>query len=406
MPTFFNYTENGVAYAFDDVFVPYDVFRQGGLWSWGTNGTGQLGDNTASSKLTPVTTFSGGINWRQVSGGVGICAGIKVDGTLWVWGNNNYGQLGINDTIARSTPVTTFAGGNNWKQVGCGGAYNIAAIKTDGTLWVWGSNVYSQLGTNDTANRTTPTTTFAGGNNWNQVAGGGSNAVGMGNFAAIKTDGSLWVWGNNSSGQLGTNDLITKSTPVTTFAGGNNWLQVDCSFRSFHTGAVKTDGTLWVWGANSVNQLGDTTTTGRSTPITTFAGGVDWTQVACGQFHTAGVKNSGTLYTWGRGSYGQLGNNILGSSAATPITTFSGGTNWKQVTCGYRHTAAVKTDGTLWAWGDNSYGQLGINVSGAGQYLTPVTTFAGGTNWKQVSRGEGSGQDGDTYAIQYIDSYL
>jgi alpha-tubulin suppressor-like RCC1 family protein len=402
MPTFFNYTENGVAYAFDDVFVPADAFRQGGLWGWGTNGAGQLGDNTVLGKVTPITTFSGGINWKQVSGGVSICAGIKVDGTLWVWGNNNYGQLGVNDTITRSTPVTTFAGGNNWKQVGCVGAYNIAAIKTDGTLWVWGSNVYSQLGINDTANRTTPVTTFSGGTNWKQVAGGGSNIVGMGNFAAIKTDGTLWVWGNNNNGQLGTNDLITKSTPVTTFAGGTNWKQVDCSFRYFHTAAVKTDGTLWVWGNGSLGELGNGGSS-SSTPVTTFSGGNDWKQVACGQYHTSGVKTSGILYGWGRNSYGQLGNNSF-TQIASPVTTFAGGTNWKQVTCGYRHTAAVKSDGTLWTWGSNGYGQLGINNNN--DSLTPVTTFVGGTNWKQVSRGEGTGLDGNTYAIQYIDFYL
>jgi alpha-tubulin suppressor-like RCC1 family protein len=395
MPVFYNYTENGAVYSFDDVFVPADAFRQGNLWTWGSNGSGQLGNNTTTDRSTPVTTFAGGTNWKQVASGINHTAAIKTDGTLWTWGSNGSGQLGNNTTTDRSTPVTTFAGGTNWKQVACGGAHT-AAIKTDGTLWTCGRNDYGPLGNNTTTERLTPVTTFSGGTNWKQVAGG------IFYTAAIKTDGTLWTWGRNTNGPLGDNTTTQRNTPVTTFAGGTNWKQVSCG-NGYTTAAIKTDGTLWTWGRNTYGPLGDNTTTDRSTPVTTFAGGTNWKQVSCGSEHTAAIKTDGTLWTWGRNNLfefvplGCLGDNTT-TTRSTPVTTFAGGTNWKQVSGGQSYTAAIKTDGTLWTWGYNSNGNLGNNTTTTRS--TPVTTFAGGTNWKQVSCGESY-----TAAITYIDDY-
>ncbi|QPX48309.1 regulator of chromosome condensation [Synechococcus phage S-SRM01] len=392
MPTFYNYTENGVVYSFDDVFVPADAFRQGNLWVWGRNNFGQLGDNTTTNRSTPVTTLAGGANWKQVACGGSHTAAIKTDGTIWTWGLNSQGQLGDNTTTWRSTPVTTFAGGTNWKQVACGNNYT-AAIKTDGTLWTWGVNFNGQLGDNTATLRNIPVTTFAGGTNWKQVA------CGQFQTSAIKTDGTLWTWGRNNYGQLGDNTSGTdKFTPVTTFAGGTNWKQL--ASGSVHIAAIKTDGTLWIWGRNNFGQLGDNTKTDRSTPVTTFAGEANWKQVACGGLHTAAIKTDGTLWDWGYNNPGQLGDNTT-TSRCTPVTTFAGGTNWKQVANGngVGFNAAIKTDGTLWIWGSNAYGQIGDNTSGSNR-LTPVTTFAGGTNWKQVAGGYDH-----TLAFTYIDDY-
>ena len=211
-----------------------------------------------------------------------ISQDIGIPPELWIWGSGNSGRLGTNVETSRSTPVTTFAGGTNWKQVSCG-ADHTAAIKTDGTLWTWGYGGNGILGTNNTISRSTPVTTFAGGTNWKQVSCFSDNT------AAIKTDGTLWIWGTQGS-RLGINDSTTnRSTPVTTFAGGNNWKQV--SAGGFHTAAIKTDGTLWTWGENSSGQLGNNSTTDRSTPVTTFAGGTNWKQVSSGQGHMAAIKS-------------------------------------------------------------------------------------------------------------------
>jgi len=393
MPVFYNYTEGGYVYSFDDVFVSADAFREGNLFTWGRNLEGQLGNNTTTDRSTPVTTFAGGTNWKQVAGGRYNLLAIKTDGTLWGWGWNFNGSLGINNTTYPCTPVTTFAGGTNWKQVS-GGYRHTAAIKTDGTLWTWGQNTSGQLGDNTTTQRLTPVTTFSGGTNWKQVSCGGYHT------SAIKTDGTLWIWGESGYGRLGGNDNFpSRPTPVTTFAGGTNWKQVSATLN--HTTAIKTDGTLWTWGRNRYGELGiNDSGTGnvRYTPVTTFAGGTNWKQVVgSGNEFSAAIKTDGTLWVWGYGSTGALGTNDP-IQRNTPVTTFAGGTNWKQVACGSLHTAAIKTDGTLWTWGNNSYGQLGDNT--VVNTSTPVTTFAGGTNWKQVAGG-----NTHTAATTYIDSY-
>ena len=339
MPVFYNYTENGVVYSFDDVFVPADAFRRGNLWGWGRNDFGQLGiNNTSSPRCTPVTTSAGGATWKQITSTAYTIGAIKTDGTLWTWGRNAYGGVGDNTTTDRLTPVTTFAGGTNWKQVS-GGWRHMSAIKTDGTLWIWGNNAYGQLGTNEATGSTgggtlTPITTFVGGTNWKQV----SNGVGF--TAAIKTDGTLWTWGYNNFGQLGDNTAINRSTPVTTFAGGTNWKQV-AGWNPAQ--AIKTDGTLWTWGYNDGGQLGTNDLITRLTPVTTFAGGTNWKR--CGEkgytTSVSAIKTDGTLWIWGsNATYGAVGTNDM-VDRLTPVTTFLGGTNWNQVVHGYYHVMAT-----------------------------------------------------------------
>ncbi len=234
MASNFNSPEGNLEEHFVDEYFLIDQYIGDTLFTWGGNAYGQLGTNDTTTRLTPVTTFAGGTNWKQVSGSVYNNAAIKTDGTLWTWGYNNEGELGDNTTTDRATPVTTFAGGTNWKQVSTGG-YHTVAIKTDGTLWTWGYNLYGQLGINDTTLRVTPVTTFAGGTNWKQVSG-------VYHTSAIKTDGTLWNWGRNTEGGLGTNDATQRNTPVTTFAGGTNWKQV--SVGSVQTAAIKTSDDL------------------------------------------------------------------------------------------------------------------------------------------------------------------
>ena len=214
-----------------------DTFRFAGLWSWGRNNYGQLGDNTITSKSSPVQTIAGGTNWKSVAGGWFHTAAIKTDGTLWLWGYNSSGQLGDNTITHRISPVQTIAGGTNWKSV-AGGSYHTAAIKTDGTLWTWGRNDYGQLGDNTITNRSSPVQTISSGTNWKSVAGGWYHT------AAIKTDGTLWLWGYNGTGQLGDNTVTHRSSPVQTISGGTNWKLVACGWN--HTAAIKDDSNDYI----------------------------------------------------------------------------------------------------------------------------------------------------------------
>jgi alpha-tubulin suppressor-like RCC1 family protein len=397
------------------------IKTDGTLWTCGYNLQGQLGDGTTTDLSSPGTTAGGGTNWKQVDCGAGYTAAIKTDGTLWTWGANSSGQLGDGTTSNRSSPGTTAGGGTNWKQVSAGELHT-AAIKTDGTLWGWGLNDSGQLGIDPFKYRGSPVTTARGGNDWAQVscgyrnsagitvygelwvwgcysgsgsldyvfspvtvAGGGTNwaqvSCGDDHTAAIKTDGTLWTWGVNTSGKLGDGTTTSRLSPGTTAGGGTNWAQVSTAY-GFYTAAIKTDGTLWTWGANDYGQLGDGTTTSRRSPGTTAGGGTNWAQVSCGYNHTAAIKTDGTLWTWGVNTSGKLGDGTT-TSRSSPGTTAGGGTNWAQVSCGVDHTAAIKTDGTLWTWGRNDYGQLGDGTTTSRS--SPGTTAGGGTNWAQVS---------------------
>ena len=358
-----------------------DQFVGNTLFTWGYNGNGELGDNTLTNRSNPVQTVAGGINWKSVSCGSSHKAAIKTDGTLWCWGSNStlntMGALGDNTISDRSSPVQTVTFGTNWKQVSCGFFYTVA-IKTDGTLWGWGYNTYGNLGDNTSTRRSSPVQTVTFGTNWKQVSGGYRHT------AAIKTDGTLWTWGRNSYGQLGDNTINFRSSPVQTIAGGTNWKQVACG--QYHIAAVKTDGTLWNWGRNNAGQLGDNGffLPNRSSPVQTIAFGANWKSVSCGHNSTAAIKTDGTLWSWGQNSsWGTLGDNTT-ADRSSPVQTITGGTNWKQVSIGQFHTAAIKTDGTLWCWGyNNTYGTLGDNT--IVDRSSPVQTGTFGTNWKQVS---------------------
>jgi alpha-tubulin suppressor-like RCC1 family protein len=374
-----NFQINGTD--FDDLFVRKDLFTEGGLWSWGGNLFGQLGDNTTTGKSSPVQTVSGGTNWRQIdadSAGLNTAA-IKTDGSLWLWGYNVSGQLGDNTRATKSSPIQTVAGGTNWKQVSLGSEH-CAAIKTDGSLWMWGKNTNGNLGDNTTLSKSSPIQTISGGFNWKQVGAGRDFT------AAIKTDGTLWLWGNNTRGQLGDNAVVNRLSPVQTIAGGTNWKQVSCGAE--FAAAIKTDGTLWLWGANAGGQVGNNTRTLVSSPVQTTAGGTNWKQVSLGGEYSAAIKTDGTLWVWGSNSFGELGDNTI-NPKSTPVQTVAGGTNWKQVSGGGNFTAAIKTDGTLWLWGRNVNGQLGDGTSGllTGK-SSPVQLLSGGAGWSSVAAGQ------------------
>jgi alpha-tubulin suppressor-like RCC1 family protein len=372
------------------------------LWTWGDNSDYQLGANitSASSRSSPGTTAGGGTNWKQVASAGFLAAAVKTDGTLWTWGNGLPGGIGDNNPSSwpaspssgvgtiRASPGTTSGGGTNWKQVSVGG-YTMAAVKTDGTLWTWGSNYYGQLGDGTVRvgyyHKASPGTTAGGGTNWKQAACGTSY------MAAIKTDGTLWTWGINGYGQLGDGTMSDRSSPGTTAGGGTNWKQVACVAASNYndsnvTAAIKTDGTLWTWGAGATGYgfLGAGSITSRSSPGTIAGGGTNWKQVSCGSYSAAAIKTDGTLWTWGYNGSGQLGDGTT-TNRDSPVTISGGGTNWKQVSVGPSHGIAVKTDGTLWTWGSNGYGQLGTGNTTSRS--SPVTVAGGGTNWKQVYSG-------------------
>jgi hypothetical protein len=353
---------------FSDNFIPRDAFTTGGLWSWGQNYQYQLGDGTQIDRSSPVQISVYGNNWKEINVGHRRTGhAIKTNGTLWTWGNG--GALGDGTTNSRSVAVQIGAD-TTWKQVDSG--VHGVAIKTDGTLWAWGTNLEGQIGNGTTTNTSSPVQ-IGTGTNWKFISAGTYHT------AAIKTDGSLWGWGWNAYGQLGDNTRDSKSSPVQTVAGGTNWKMV--ASGGYHTAAIKTDGTLWLWGEAAQGKLGDGTTANKSSPVQTIAGGVNWKLVTSGTYHTAAIKTDGTLWSWGGNTDGALGDGTL-VSKSSPVQTVSFGTNWKQVSVkGF--SIAIKTDGTLWAWGRGNEGQLGDGTSTTKSSPVQIP----GTNWKKISAG-------------------
>jgi hypothetical protein len=337
-----------------------------------------------------INSFKGQTKMAIISGGAQIGGGVVIQswnqylgyGNLWTWGQNSSGQLGNGSTLVatsgQSSPGTVAGNSTTWLQVSCGYSHT-AAIKTDGTLWTWGYNSSGRLGDGTINRRSSPGTVAGGGTTWASVG------CGYGHTAAIKTDGTLWTWGRDGYGQLGDGTITDRSSPGTTAGGGLTWRQVSAGYG--HTAAIKTDGTLWTSGYNSNGQLGNGTVTGTSSFATVAGGGTTWAQVSCANAHTAAIKTDGTLWTWGYNQNGQLGTGTTGdnTSRSSPGTTAGGGTTWQSVAAGSNLIAAIKTDGTLWTWGRNNYGQLGTNDTT--DRSSPGTVAGGGTTWKQVASG-------------------
>lgn len=356
------------------------------LWTWGFNNHGQLGTGDTTSRVSPTSTAGAGANWCQFyssrGGSFNFSAGIKTDGTLWTWGYNTCGVLGDNSITNRSSPGSVSGGGTTWCVVRLA-AQAAAAVKTDGTLWTWGSGYYGLLGTGTSgagAVRSSPGTTAGGGTNWKYVELSG---VALAHGIAVKTDGTLWTWGYNNAGQLGTGNTTVRSSPGTVAGGGSTWCAASAADRL--SAAIKTDGTLWTWGLGNTGQLGDGSTLPRSSPGTTAGGGTNWCQVSLGNGFSLAIKTDGTLWSWGYNQVGQLGTGTT-TARSSPGTVIGGGTNWCCVSVGQCGTvAAVKTDGSLWMWGCG-----GNNIFGDGtstSRLSPVSLAPppGTSGWKSAT---------------------
>lgn len=368
----FKFPYEGATVTFDDYYMRFDVFATGRLWCWGKNSSGQLGDNSITHRSSPVQTIAYGNNWKEISCGRDFTVAIKEDGTLWTWGENGLGQLADNTITDRSSPVQTVSAGSTWQTCSAGN-YHAAAIKTDGTLWLWGLNGNGELGDNSIVHRSSPVQTVGSAFSWLQVSCGGSYT------AAIKTDGTLWSWGNGSSGRLGNNAVAHRSSPVQTVAFGTNWKNVSAGLD--HTVAMKTDNTLWTWGINTLGQLGDNSITSRSSPVQTITYASNWKNAHSGYSNTFAVKTDGTLWAWGRNANGQLGDNSI-THRSSPVQTISYGSNWRNVEGGSQ-TLGLKIDGSLWSWGLNTDGQLGENS--ITHRSSPVQVLNYSYEWKQIS---------------------
>jgi alpha-tubulin suppressor-like RCC1 family protein len=365
---------------FDSRLIRRDVY-DGTLWSWGYNLAVNLGDGTTISRSSPVSVIGGITDWCQVSVGGYHSLALRSNGTLWSWGGNFFGNLGDGTTINSSSPVSVVGGFTDWCQISGGGSHSLA-LRSNGTLWSWGAGGFGRLGTGTTITRSSPVSVIGGFTDWCQVSAGREHSV------ALRSNGTLWSWGRGSFGRLGDGTTINRSSPVSVVGGFTDWCQVSGGGGSggFHNLALRCNGTLWSWGFGSAGQLGDGTTIDRSSPVSVVGGFTDWCQVSGGRNHSLALRSNGTLWSWGRGSNGQLGDGTT-ISKSSPVSVVGGITDWCQVSAGDYLTLALRSNGTIWGWGCNSYGSLGDGTTISKS--SPVSVVGGFTDWSQVSANGG-----------------
>ena len=349
----------------------------GNVWSWGYTGFGLMGVGSqavtqgvpARAKNSDGTTLAG---VSGVSAGYLHTAVVKVDGTVWAWGNNQLGALGDGSTASRGNPVQVKdALGipfTNAMQVSAG-TYFTLALKNDGTVWAWGWNTNRTLGDGTANTRLNPVPVLAPGGG----AFTGAMAVSAGNShaMALRTDGTVWCWGSdNNVGLLGSGVTgITAVTPVRVEVAPGVALANVVSIAAgwYHSVAITSNGTAYAWGVNTNGTLGDGTTTSRSRPavVKDLSGNAltGIVAVAAGNRFSMYMKSDGTVWASGINDIGQLGDNTAAAFQINPnlVKTAAGSTfgGVDRIAATQNHTLIRRTDGTVWAWGGNANGQLG-----------------------------------------------
>lgn len=317
--------------------------------------------------------------WSKIASSPFHTVAIAANGTLWAWGSNSHGQLGTGSFSNSSVPVQVGTA-SNWVSIAVGSNFTVA-LRSSGlfgnsnTLWAWGINTYGQLGDGTLDNKNVPTQ-IGLNNKWTQISASPQHVMAINDTSTLFIPGNktLWGWGRNVAGELGNGITPDQITPIQ-IGTATDWGQV--SAGEFYSIAQKVDGRLFSWGSNFQGQLGINSTT-NTTIRTQIGSDSDWSSnFVAGSSFTLAIKNNGTLWAWGLNSSGQLGN----GSTTTSLLPIQIGTNndWSKVDTGFAHTIALKTiDGAVYTWGNNNDGQLGIgtNVVSLSRNLIAYNTTA------------------------------
>jgi alpha-tubulin suppressor-like RCC1 family protein len=318
------------------------------LWGWGNNGYYNLGIGTRSDQYYP-----GSLSHQVTNKAVSVSAGydhfmlLDAQGQLWGGQSQRNGRIGNGKDTSTKVVSPVPISSKVWSQVSSGGNFTVA-IDEQGKLWGWGAN-YDKILANTRDTQFTKPIKLSD-QSWQFISAGRAH------FAAIRSDGTLWIAGNNDYGQLGTGDSIDPNQ-LTKVNDDTDW--VDVHSRSSSTIALKNDGSLWGWGYNNYGELGlGYNGVSERLPVALNSGG-DWkvlSQGAAGS-HSLAVKNDGTLWAWGNNKDGKLG---LSHEERINVPVQIGTKNdWASAVVGLHHSLVLKQDGRLYSFGDNNYGQLG-----------------------------------------------
>jgi len=362
----------------------------GRAWAIGLNTNGQLGVNDVTPRSSP-TLVVGGLQFQQLSatGNAGSsipwAGGVTNIGDIYMWGLNTNGQLGVGDTTPRSSP-TIVAGSQKFQNLmAIRGGSSVAAMTPAGTLYTWGLNTNGELGVGDTTPRSSPTI-VAGSQKFNQVVSS-QNTTGQTCVVGLNQSGAAYAWGYNAHGELGVNDTTPRSSP-TLVVGGQTFVQVASDPAGAFYGLTAA-GAVYSWGRNDNGQLGDGTVTNRSSPVLVI-GGYVFRKLFSGPYGSMlGLTTSNDLYAWGFNTHGQLGvGDFVPRSSPTLVI---GGHKWSDISAGdysggVPNSFGITTDGVAYGWGENNNGELGINSS-AVNWPDPQPVAGGLTMAKVLSWG-------------------
>ncbi|GLY16539.1 hypothetical protein Kisp01_35540 [Kineosporia sp. NBRC 101677] len=347
----------------------------GTVFCWGSAEFGQPGTGLAWFRNTLRDTNTGAGRWSSLDSEENhACALRGLD--LFCWGKNTTGQLGQGDYVSHGTPQQV---SGSWEEVSVGSDHT-CAIATTGAAWCWGRNLSgASLGTANAGTQNTPgavVVTGVTGDRWLSLDTGQNATCG------IRSDHSLWCWGAQSSGVLGNGTPnVSLNRPTQVSGGGNDWMSVQVSSNEHACATKRNDTALYCWGNNANGQAG-TGTSGGNVPtpraITRPAAVTGaWKSYAVGHDHSCGVDAAGTLWCWGRNNDRQFGTPANTADSATPVIAAApaSGTTWTSVTAGGNSTCATRSDGGLWCWGHNWRGKLGLGSDNA-TIATPTQTSA------------------------------
>ena len=336
------------------------VTNNGAVKCWGYNGYGQLGNNSITPHSTPaaVNGLSSGI-FSVAAGPFHTCA-LTSGGGVQCWGSNDSGQLGDNSTTDRRTPVAVDGLSSGVVAIAAGNNHT-CALTDSGKVQCWGNNNYGQLGDNSTTDRWSPVVVSGLTNGVTSISAGSSHTC------ALTSGGGVKCWGWNSEGQLGDNSIVQRNTPVAV----NNLTSgvTAIAAGSSHTCALTSAGEVQCWGRNDEGQLGDSSSVRHLTPSTVSGLTSKVTALVTGFGHTCVLTSGGGVQCWGMNSNGQLGNNSIAQSAI-PVSVSNLSSGVTAITAGWGHTCALINGGGVQCWGRNGQGQLGDNSTE--QRLTPA----------------------------------